>query len=398
MGWMMVLAAVAALVLAFANGSNDNAKGVATLIGSRLVSLNKAIVFAAVMTFLGSVAAIALAGELASRFGGKGIVDAALVGNMLFPISVGIGASLTVLMATVIGMPISTTHAMAGSIVGIGISSSALNWSAAASRFFIPLLISPLIAVALAAGAYLVFRTLRRRMGVTRQTCLCVGREYHPVSLTAEGAMMVRSTGVTLKAGEADACQQRYTGRFAGVDAQRTLDVAHLLSAGALSFGRGLNDTPKIAAVMIAAGVVGGSAGFGGVSGGMSGGISGGMSGWISGGMGSAGALIVTGLGIALGGVLAVRRVARTMSYGITEMNDGQAFTANFVTAGLVIFASRLGVPVSTTHVSCGSLFGIGLVNGRAHYGTIGKVLTAWVTTLPVAAVLAGLTWRLLGG
>lgn len=379
MGWMIILAAGVAFVLAFANGSNDNAKGVATLIGSRLMPLNKAIIFAAVMTFLGSVAAIALAGELASRFGGKGIVDAAMVANMSFPISVGIGASLTVLLATVIGMPISTTHAMVGSIVGIGISSSALNWSAAASKFFIPLMVSPLIAVSLAAGAYLVLRTLRRRLGVTRQTCLCVGREYHPISLTADGAMMVQSTGVTLKAGEVEACQQRYVGRFAGVDAQRTLDVAHLLSAGALSFGRGLNDTPKIAAVMIAAGVVGGAVGSEGM-------------------FGPTGALIVTGLGIALGGLLAVKRVARTMSYGITEMNDGQAFTANFVTAGLVIFATKLGVPVSTTHVSCGSLFGIGMVNRRAHMGTIGKVLAAWVTTLPVAAVLAGITWRILGG
>ncbi len=378
MGWMLFLAGLAALVLAFANGSNDNAKGVATLIGSRLVPLNKAIMFAAVMTFIGSVAAIFLAGELASRFGGKGIVDAALVANTSFPISVGIGASLTVLLATVIGMPISTTHAIVGSIVGIGISSSALDWSAAASKFFIPLLISPLIAVSLAAVAYLFFRTSRRHLGVTRQTCLCVGKDYQPVIIGADGAMTMRSTGVTLKADQADACQQRYTGRFVGVDAQRTLDVAHVLSAGALSFGRGLNDTPKIAAVMIAAGVFGGSG--------------------LSGSLGSSGALFLTGIGIALGGVLAVKRVARTMSYGITEMNDGQAFTANFITAGLVIFASRLGLPVSTTHVSCGSLFGIGLVNRKAHGGMIGKVLLAWVTTLPVAAVLAGITWWLLGG
>ena len=86
------------------------------------------------------------------------------------------------------------------------------------------------------------------------------------------------------------------------------------------------------------------------------------------------------------------------MSYRITEMNDGQGFTANIVTASLVIFASKMGVPVSTTHVSCGSLFGIGLVNRRADWGTIGKVLLAWVTTLPVGALIAGLCWRLLGG
>lgn len=376
--WIIIVAAAATLLLAFANGSNDNAKGVATLIGCRLVPLNKAVIYAAVTTMLGSLAAIILAGELTRRFGGKGIVDASLVADIAFPISVGIGASLTVLLATLIGMPISTTHAMIGSIVGIGISSSALNWSAAVSIFFVPLLVSPLIAISLAAIIYLIFRATRRQLGVTQQTCLCVGREVHPVALTADGVMMMQSTGVTLSADDTLACEQRYVGRFAGVEAQKTLDVAHIISAGALSFGRGLNDTPKIAAVMIAASVAAGSAGS-----------------W---GIGSAGVLIVTGLGIAAGGLLAVRRVAHTMSHRIADMNDGQAFTANIVTAFLVIFASRIGVPVSTTHVSCGSLFGIGLVNRRAHWGTIGKVLFAWVTTLPVGALIAGLAWAVLGG
>jgi len=84
------------------------------------------------------------------------------------------------------------------------------------------------------------------------------------------------------------------------------------------------------------------------------------------------------------------------MSHRITEMNDGQAFTANLVTASCVIFASRFGVPVSTTHVRCGSLFGIGLVNCRAHGRMIASILVAWVTTLPVAAVIAYLMFGVL--
>ncbi len=61
-----------------------------------------------------------------------------------------------------------------------------------------------------------------------------------------------------------------------------------------------------------------------------------------------------------------------------------------FGSALLVLFASRLGLPVSTTHVSCGALFGIGLVTQQARWMTIGRILVAWVTTLPVAALLAG--------
>jgi PiT family inorganic phosphate transporter len=78
------------------------------------------------------------------------------------------------------------------------------------------------------------------------------------------------------------------------------------------------------------------------------------------------------------------------MSRGITAMNPGQAFTANLATALLVLVASRFGLPVSTTHVSCGALFGIGLVTRQARWRTIGRILVAWVTTLPLAATLAG--------
>ena len=86
------------------------------------------------------------------------------------------------------------------------------------------------------------------------------------------------------------------------------------------------------------------------------------------------------------------------MSHKITGMNDGQGFTANLVTAFMVIVASRLGMPVSTTHVSCGSLFGIGAANRRGHWKMIATVIAAWVTTLPVAAVVGGATWLLLSG
>ena len=95
------------------------------------------------------------------------------------------------------------------------------------------------------------------------------------------------------------------------------------------------------------------------------------------------------GVAIAVVGLLAARRVARTMSCRITEMNDGQALTANLVSACCVIFASRFGVPVSTTHVSCGSLFGIGIVNRRAHGRMIATILAAWVTTMPVAGAIS---------
>ena len=63
-----------------------------------------------------------------------------------------------------------------------------------------------------------------------------------------------------------------------------------------------------------------------------------------------------------------------------------------------LVGAGHLGIPVSTTHVSCGSLFGIGLVNGRAQLKVIGQILLAWLTTLPLAATIGWVAWRLLRG
>jgi PiT family inorganic phosphate transporter len=84
------------------------------------------------------------------------------------------------------------------------------------------------------------------------------------------------------------------------------------------------------------------------------------------------------------------------MSQKITRLNHGQGFTSNLVTALLVIFASRLGLPVSTTHVSVGSLFGIGLVTRQVDVRVIVSIILSWVLTLPVAAILAwGSYWLL---
>jgi PiT family inorganic phosphate transporter len=100
---------------------------------------------------------------------------------------------------------------------------------------------------------------------------------------------------------------------------------------------------------------------------------------------------------IAVGGLLNARRVADTMSIRITTMNHGQGFTANLITGLIVIGASGFGLPVSTTHVSCGSLFGIGAATGQAHRKTIAVILVAWFVTLPVAAAIAATAYCVLG-
>ena len=99
---------------------------------------------------------------------------------------------------------------------------------------------------------------------------------------------------------------------------------------------------------------------------------------------------------MAAGGWFHSRKVAETMSKNITNLNTGQGLTANLMTALLVLVASRMGVPVSTTHVSCGAIFGIGLVNGEREWSTIARILATWMTTLPLGLTLGWMFYSLL--
>ena len=72
-------------------------------------------------------------------------------------------------------------------------------------------------------------------------------------------------------------------------------------------------------------------------------------------------------------------------------MNPGDGFAASLVTAALVTTASLHSYPVSTTHVSVGSLLGMGATTRQAKWRKVGEILLAWVTTVPCGAVLAGL-------
>jgi PiT family inorganic phosphate transporter len=97
---------------------------------------------------------------------------------------------------------------------------------------------------------------------------------------------------------------------------------------------------------------------------------------------------------MAIGGVLSARKVAETMSCKITGMSPGEGLAANLVTAGLVTSASHLGFPVSTTHVSVGSISGLGLATGKWHPRVLMQILLAWILTLPLGAALALVFYR----
>lgn len=370
MSFWPILIVGAMLFIAYANGANDNFKGVATLFGSGVADYRKALWWATAATLAGSLVAMLLATRLISVFQGKGLVPDELLQSPEFLTSVILGAAITVIAATRIGMPISTTHCLTGALLGSGVVAAGfhLNVGTLFQSFFLPLLASPLIAVAASFLLYPFFRAALRFAGVDTQTCVCIGNEVIPAMVTPEGYALSNAWSPLRVIVDREAhCVQRLTGSSVGINIQNLIDYGHYFSAGAVSFARGLNDTPKIVALGIAAGALGLE--------------------W---------SISFVAVVIAVGGLFNARRVAETVSKRITAMEPYEGFLANVVTSFLVIFASKWGMPVSTTHVSCGSLFGIGTVNGHAQWGIIRNILLAWVLTLPFAGISASLIYMLL--
>jgi PiT family inorganic phosphate transporter len=318
--------------------------------------------------------ALVLSHGLLAAFSGKGLVPDAVTAMKSFQLAVVFAAAVTVMLATKFGFPISTTHALTGALVGGGLlaSSSGVNFAKLGTGFFAPLLISPLLAIILALVVYPLFHFFRVRLKISRESCVCAGCEpVFAVPAAAASGQAAAMTAVqavpTMTVGDQESCQERYSGQLLGVNAGTVLDTLHYLSGGIVSFARGLNDTPKIAAILLAGSAISPTVAITGVT-----------------------------VFMAVGGLLNARKTAETMAHKVTAMNAGQGFAANLVTGFLVIFASKLGLPVSTTHVSCGSLFGIGTVTRQAKWGTIAAILTAWVTTLPVAALLGACIFAIL--
>lgn len=357
MSLLLILLALAVVLLAAANGANDNIKGAATLMGSGVLGFRGAITLATLSTAAGGVASIFLAQGLLAAFGGKGIVSAEIAASAGFLFAVAAAAAATVALATRLGLPISTTHALLGGLVGAGLAAAPadLAWLPVLKGLLLPLLLSPVLAISLALLLLPGMALLSRRVAPV-SACACVPPS---VALTGD-TISLREGELILGTLEDAACVATPASQRITVPLSRVLDALHVLSAAAVSFARGLNDTPKIAALLVGAGLLG---------------------------AGSASLLVV--LAMAIGGVLASRRVAQTLAFRVTRMDAAQGLGGNLVTALLVVVASRLGLPVSTTHVSTGALFGIALRGDGGNAAVIRSILLAWLLTLPLAAALA---------
>ncbi|GIX41906.1 MAG: hypothetical protein KatS3mg129_1639 [Leptospiraceae bacterium] len=353
------------LFLAYWNGANDNYKGVATLYGSNLTNYFNALWWATITTFFGSLSSIYLANELIQNFSGYKIFPESFLNNSALFYAILTGSSLTILIATITGFPVSTTHSIIGAIYGISILLfKKIKISFLLNKFLLPLLISPLIAITVTHFLNLFFKFLKTKLNpILNNQCICI--EKYQVATYPNNCNYAI---YTVRMDHYINCSSKTSlDYFIKIHKDNIISFLHFLSAGFVSFSRGLNDTPKIAGLILLSSML--SVKY---------------------------YLLFIGIAMALGGLWNAKKVAFVISKHITPLNSQKGLIANLTTSLIVFFASIGGFPVSTTHVSIGSLFGIGFYTKQANKKKIKEILFSWFITMPLSAILSIFIYKII--
>lgn len=230
----------------------------------------------------------------------------------------------------------------------------------------LPLLLSPVIAAGLGIALYRLFANRVGQVATGGEVdCVCVVSADLASPQPAFGGAATCGIGVPvlLVAGNVTCDAQAPLARVPVSSLKKGLHVA---SAVTICFARGVNDTPKLAALLIAAKAFNQEV-----------------------------SIVLVGILMAMGGLVFARKVAETMSQRVTRLDDAQGLIANLATAALVLLASKFGLPVSTTHVSVGSIAGVGASAKTLNWQALRNVMLSWVVTLPFAGVIAWLAAKL---
>ena len=407
----LVLAVIFGAYMTWGIGANDVANAMGTSVGSGAITIRQAIIVAAIFEFSGAF----LAGGHVTATIRKGIIDATSISGspevlVLGMLAALLAAAIWLMIASLRGWPVSTTHSIVGAVVGFaiaGIGVDAVYWGKI-TQIVASWVLSPALGGLL---AYLLMMSVRwlilnrdnpfesaRRWGpayvflvgfVISLVTLFKGLKHLDLTLSGTQSFAIAALFGILVAGigwllikrvRLDPSADRDY-HFASVE--KVFAPMMLFTAAAMAFAHGSNDVangigPMAAVVSIV----------------QSGGEVAQKSSlplWI---------LVLGGAGIVVGLATLGYRVMRTIGSRITELTPTRGFCATLAAAATVVLASRTGLPVSTTHIAVGAVIGVGLARGvgAIDMRVIGGIVVSWLVTLPVGGVLAALIYFTLKG
>jgi len=389
---------------AFNIGANDVANSMGTSVASRALTLRQAIFIAGIFNFLGAL----LAGSYVTETVRKGIINPAyFVGNenslIIGMIAVLAGAGVWITVATYLKMPVSTTHSIIGALVGFGlieVGIRGIQWKIVLT-IILTWITSPLIGALI---SYLLFAFIQRKI-LNTLSPLKEAKKIVPLLLVIVIFILSMffifgglkrflyhfhfiyilgiSAGIAFIAGVGSYLflQKNYLRKNREYEETENLfKPLQILSACYESFAHGANDVANAAGPIAAIVMI--------------------MDTqkitshvpiplWI---------LIFVGIGLVTGISTWGYRVMETIGKKITEITATRGFAAEFGAATVILFCSRLGIPVSTTHASVGTVVGVGLARGLGAIDliVIRNIILSWLITLPAAAGFTIVIYKLI--
>jgi len=334
----IVFIIVVALIFDFINGFHDSANSIATVVGTRVLSPGVAVIWAAFFNF----AAAFVVGTAVAKTIGKGLVRPEVVDPNVI-LAALIGAIFWNLVTWWLGLPSSSSHAIIGGLGGAGVAKAgiggliAAGWVKPILFIFLSPLIGMVASIVLAVGL---------SWGLHRLPGAPVDRVFRRLQLVSAAAFSI-SHGAN--------------------DAQKTMGIVVGLLVSTKSLFLGATDWTRHLYVANADSIP-----F-----------------WVE--IGAYGAIA---LGTALGGW----RIVKTMGTRITKLRPFGGFCAETGGASAIFLASALGVPVSTTHTITGAIVGVGAAQrmSAVRWGVAGRIVWAWILTIPMAASIAGISYIIL--
>lgn len=401
---LLILACVFALFMAWGIGANDVANAMGTSVGSGALTVKQAIMIAIVFEFAGAYLA---GGEVTSTIR-KGILDPSLITDQPDLLVFGMMASLLaagtwLLIASMKGWPVSTTHSIVGALVGfaaVGISVDAVNWSKVGT-IVASWVVSPVLAGTMSFALFISVHKLI----LNTDDPFAKAKRYVPMYMFLVGFMIamvtilkgLKNTGLALDFGfdskflnamplasaaglvvaiiggillsRVSPNPEDNNSRYANVE--NLFAILMVFTAAAMAFAHGSNDVANAVGPLAAIASViasGGEIAKESV-----------LPAWI---------LILGGSGIVLGLATYGFKVMATIGKKITELTPSRGFAAELGAASTVVFASTWGLPISTTHTLVGAVLGVGLARGVSalNLKVIGKIFVSWIVTLPAGA------------
>ena len=406
----VALAAIFGVFMAWGIGANDVANAMATSVGSKSITIKQALIIAAIFEFAGAY----LAGGQVTETIRNGLVDMdafsanpeVLVWGMLGSL---LAAGTWLLVASLRGWPVSTTHSIVGAVVGfaaVGVGVDAVNWGTVGTTA-ISWVFSPMISGVL---AFLIFMSLQKLVLNTKSplqnaikygpfylfmvgfvlSLLTIKKGLKHVGLHLDGGMdLVLSVAVGVMIAllgrwliSRVKFDEKVDRRSHFANVEKIFAVMMIFTASAMAFAHGSNDVANAVGPMAAVIDVAKSGVMAAKSS---------VPSWV---------LLVGAVGIVVGLGTYGYKVIQTVGNKITELTPTRGFSAEISTAMTVVMASYTGIPVSTTHTLVGAILGVGFARGIAAIDlrVVGGIFMSWVVTLPAGALLSVIFFYLLRG